>query len=574
MKRLPATTDRHVRLVGLIFLATLLGICANVVTTARGAPVSLTRTLFPHVPVLEFAGVRIFVRARRGSLALAASLTNGGKRPVTLLKGSPLRWRPRMFDRTGRAIQSSHAQWQPGRFEYLAPGGVLRKVFALDRYYTLPRTGVFYVYLSGLVVAGKWDGGSMRGVEQKYVRSAILRLTLRKGSKPSWKIVASVPVWERVFPTRPPEPPYPKFKVPSTGPIATLAAISRAVDAGDLRGVQRLCCDSGYGPGFFVAMAHLAIATRKYCQALKRRFGADPEVALTRRRPTPETFAHFLAELDPATLRVSGHTASVGILWFHGGKFMRMPGFSFRFHQVKGQWLLDQRATYPGTATAGGRHLNIRGDLRQAKIFGSLARAVASGRLGSLRAAYAATDHELARETLWSVGRRHGSEGGLPAPGVRPGPGLAREYWGVRISLRADPKRAAVVATISNRGRRTAIVWHGGPFSWRLLVFNARGWGLGVTKAQQKRWQAPQPGERRIHLRPGASLSRIFHVRRYCVLPAQGIFYLYVTRFVAVGGASCPVASPILRLTLKRGALPAWKVVSAVPQPKLRPPAP
>lgn len=572
MIRFQATTGRHLRLGGVTFLAILLCTCAMFVTTAHGAPVSLTLRIFRRAPIAEFAGVRIVIRPRGQALVLAASLANTGKRPVTLIKGDQSDWRPRMFDRSGRVVPSPRSQWQPGHLVYLAPGGIRRKTFALRRYFTLPEAGVFYVYVSRLVLTGKWDGGALRGVQQQYVRSAILRLTLRKGKRPSWKIVASVPAWKHRFPARPPAPPYPTLKIPSKGPIATLVAISKEVHDGDLKGVRHLCCGNGYGPGDTVAQAKLAIAIHKYCQALQRRFGADPEKRLTRSHPTPELFSHFLAEIDPATLKLTGHTASVDILWFHGGKFVRMPGFSFRFRQVNGRWLLDQRATYQGLAE-GRYRADTQHWLKQAKVFDALTRRLRAGRFRSLAAVYAATDRELAAE-----GRRTASRPGhkrkTPAPdrGLGRSHALPQAYKGVRISIVADPQKPVVTAIVTNTSNHGATLWKG-QFGWQLVASNSHGWGLGATRAQQALWRGQPRGEHPVLLGPGISMSKRFNLPRLRVMPKHGVFYVQVRRIVTVDGLACPISSPVLQLTLKLRAPPSWKVVSTMPQPRLRPPA-
>ncbi len=552
--------------------------CSAVAVLANGGGTGLwavglavTRTLIPVPLRTTYKGVAMEIAPVGKGLTVKVTIVNRGHLDVRVARGGLAGLSVSVFDGKGRRLEVVVSNHPPSAFFRLGAGKSLSSTFDLS-WYVARRGGVgtFYVRALRAVVA--------KGLTSSWLRTPTLRLTLRKGAPPVWKVVAAPPP--------PPAPGYrrpavvaaqfPRYKIPAAGPIATLAEIAAAVRAGALQRVRQLCYNGHHGPEpFYVAFAQRAVAAARCIQAVKKRFGVNPWPHLV---PSPEVFYHILRRLDPGSVHVNGNRASVGVLWFHDGKFVPFPSFAYHFRKIHGHWLLDSWATQSSSprVTPGLYRLNVENSLREAAVFDGLARDVAAGKFASLHTFMAAARVRLAAQGRWFMAHATPSAAKppAPAPSKARAAALPRAYHGVGIAIRHGRKRLVLVATITNRSGQTAIVWHGGPFSWRLLVFNARGWGLGVTKAQQKRWQAPQPGKRRIHLRPGASLSRIFHVRRYCVLPAQGIFYLYVVRFVAVGGASCPVASPILRLTLKRGVLPVWKVVSAVPQPKLRPPAP
>ena len=191
--------------------------------------------------VARFGGVSISARPGRRSLVIRAIAKNRGNRAATLVEASnSFGWWLSMFDRNGRRLPYTatrlKTQYLPGgRLIYLAPGKTAVGVLKLSRYFRLRHSGVFYLFASRLVAAGGYKGGSTNGLVQKYVRSPILKLTLHRGFPPVWKVVPALPRLKPIPPLAPGiAPRFPKYNIPTSGPIATPAPIAQAVRAGEL----------------------------------------------------------------------------------------------------------------------------------------------------------------------------------------------------------------------------------------------------------------------------------------------------------------------------------------------------
>lgn len=341
-------------------------------------------------PVASIYGAIMTIKPTKGRLEVAATITNRGRHTVILFTGRRwLGWRLRAFDGGGRPLRSALPPLPRAgpRLIYLRPGHSLSRRFDIAGWPELRSPGGFYFYAQRWVLGAV---GVKRGRGSPVLASPILRLILRKGKTPLWKAASAVP---RLHYRPPPlAPPFPAYKVPRRGPIATLAGISQAVHSGDLNRVRQLCFSSGGGhEPFYVADAEEAVALARMCRAVGARFGpvvgARFERGLARTHPSPEGFTQLVAELDPHTLKIDGKRASVGILYWQKGKFVP-TGNLFCFRLVKGQWLLDSRATlatsYFFRRDPGLYARNVAAHLSAAHAFDGLARALAGGRFATL----------------------------------------------------------------------------------------------------------------------------------------------------------------------------------------------
>lgn len=374
----------------------------------RRIPRQTRRMMQPPKPVKTFRGVRILIHTKKKKLGIETTTENRGKNIVTLISGGQFGWKLSVFDRDGHKLSHSAARTKkhiiPHRkLIYLDPGKSIKRIFILSQYYQIPSQGVFYVYVSRWVAGGKWSGGSTIGLVQKFVRSPILKLTLHQGAVPAWKVVHAVPHHKPAPQTQPSNtPPYPKYKVPATGPIAALAALSKAVQASDLDRVKQLCYEKKIKPGYITAMAKEAIVIRRFSLAVQNKFGMNPEKRLTRTHSTPESFSHFLKELNPKTLKIKGNMAKVGVWYIHKGKLLPMPSFAFHFRKVKGHWLLDSWATYKSVFKTKARYrLGVEHKLRQAKMFDSWTHTLAKRHFANLHAFEAFTAPQETAEDHW-----------------------------------------------------------------------------------------------------------------------------------------------------------------------------
>ncbi len=524
-------------------------------------------------PVTHFHGASITLKPDRQRPALTVTITNRGNQPLTLWSGYSGGWSLLAFGEDGRAVpptERQRARWRAAPMPARIPspcklGGSLGRSFKIGHYREITATGIFYIYATRWVSAG---------ARTAIVRSPILKLTLRNGRPPDWNVVPSVPQPEtRPHPVAPlaATPPYPPHKIPGTGPIAVLAEICTAVNAGDLKRVTQLCYRGGAArEPFILASAEEAAAVRHYCMALQKRFGVNPEKRMTSVLSTPESFSHFLEELNPSSLKIDGDRASAGILWFNGKQFVSMPKFAFRFRKVNGHWLLDSRATYRGTLTPRQYRLNVENALKQATVLRSLTRDLQAGKFSTLKDLTAAADRRMVAVGHWfqsqSLKGAAKTTAGAPAKQAAP-PQPPAEFHGVGITAAPGPG-ATLTATVANHGPRTAFLHGGAPFGWSLFAFGANGRGLGVRRKQQAMWRSSARTNKPIPLAPGMSLHKTFKINAYCVLPSHGTFYLYVTRFVTIGGISAPIRSSIFQLVLRKGSPPHWRFVATMPQPK------
>jgi hypothetical protein len=535
-------------------------------------------------PVKTFAGTHILAAPRNRPLEIRTTTVNHSSSFVTIFKGGPFGSRLSVFDASGTRLRSPAFWTGPGgsasgHLFYLAPGASTKNKFVLKGNAPFNATGVFYVYISRIVVEGKWGNGPTTRIAQKTIRSPILKLTLRKGRPPLWQVVSRVP--------RPPPRPmrhqrgtftphYPPYRIPTTGPIAVLAQISKAVRAGNIQAVKQLCLHgSRQPPPLYVANAEEAIALASYCAAIGKQFGhaigAKALRGLGQIHPSPEGFSHTLKVLNFRSLRIKGDRASVGTFWFNGKEIVPMPKFAFRFRKVNGHWLLDSRASYRSTITPRGYHLNAENSIKEAQLFDSLSRELAAGRFATLAEFTAVADRMMAAEDDWFTSQ---SLHGTPRPVANSGRPAVTSSWavsahGVGITL-APGTGTNLIATLANNGNQMASALSGGPFGWSLFVFGGNGRGMGISPKEQARLRAAARPVGGTALTPGGAVRKTFNIARYCVLPAHGTFYVYASRFITVGGASTPIRSSILKVILRKGQPPLWQAASSLPKLKLR----
>ena len=343
-------------------------------------------------PVRRFDGALITLTPVRHRLAVEAVIKNSGGDTLDLDRGGVDGWQLWVMDSAGNRM-SVQPTTGATFSATLAPGASLKKLFPLAAYSKGKRPCCLYVYVT------RWIA-SKNGTA--VITSPILKMTLRNNAPPKWKTVPFVPKPERHLPAHVLVPPFPPHVLPATGPITALEEISKAVHTGNLRHVKQLCYHgSAAPPPFIVALAQEAVAVHRYCLALHKRFGADPEKQMAGSLTTPESFSSFLAELNLKTATIQGDRASVGTLWFNGKKFVPMPNFVFRFRRIGGHWLLDSRATYEGVLTKRQYRLNVENCQKNADVFNSLAREIGTGRYATLAAAEKAAGKRLAAVGDW-----------------------------------------------------------------------------------------------------------------------------------------------------------------------------
>ena len=537
----------------------------------------LTRRIIPRPAPLEFHGVRISLKPVPGQIAVKAKITNEGGNAVWL--PGPIRWELALLDNTGNLIRTVRSLRRPpaaGSTVYksiiLKPG----KSFSTKPFFVntdTERRGTFYIFVQREVTAGRGKTSTLNSVT---IRSKILRLTIRPGTLPAWRIVKRIPP---SIPHAPvvqlsTNPPYPTHRIPTTGPIAALAEISKAVRAGNIQAVKQLCWHgSRQPPPVYVANAEEAIAMMKFCHAIGRQFGrpigAKALRHLEQTHPSPKGFSRFVEELNLRSLRINGNRASVGTLWFNGRKFVPMPKFAFHFQKIRGHWLLDSRATYKEMLTARQYQLNVENSVKDTQIFDSLSQGLLEGRFATLAEFTATADRKMAAENDWFTSQ---SLHGKPRPVANSGNRVVPTGWAVSahgVSITIAPGAGTnLVATLANNGSQMASCLNGGPFGWSLFVFGANGQGMGISQKQQARLRAAAQPAGRIPLAPGSSVRKTFNIARYCVLPAHGTFYVYASRFITVGGASAPIRSSILKVILRKGQPPRWRMASSLPSLK------
>jgi hypothetical protein len=372
-----------------LFLA-MISLCADT-RICEAAP----QIVMPEY-VTTFDGVSIAVHPDPKTPSITAIITNDGKDTVTIVERVYISESGLlMFDSAGNFLPFTNAEKKrmvlphPNNEFKLAPGKSLSNFFILSQYYQFNGPGVFYVYVSRMVIGGTWKGDWTSGLQLKYVRSPILQLTLKTGAPPIWKVVPAIPLPNSASQGSQGSqliiPPYPRHQIPTTGPIATLAQISIAVHTGDLEQIKRLCYQSDSGPeALFVDDAESAIALTIFCNALQKRFGVNPEQHLAQTHSSPETFSRFLNELNLNSLKINGDEASVGILEYQRGKFV--PGsFAFYFRKVNGYWLLDSWATYKRIMSIKQYLLEVQYRHKQMQMFNSLTQSLIDNHFANLQ---------------------------------------------------------------------------------------------------------------------------------------------------------------------------------------------
>lgn len=365
------------------------------------------RRVTSPIQVGRFSGVRIVLVPARNSLVIRALTENHGMEIATLIRGGRFGCQPVIYDRNGRKLRYSALREKlinagQTHLVFLDPGATRKRVFVLKSYLAKLRTGRYFVEISRLVIRGKYAGGETANLAQKFVVAPILRLTIRSGLPPVWKVVGSVPRPKPgPRPATPAVPAFPRYVIPKTGPIATMSMIAQAVGAHNLNQVRQLCYSGGHSTTpFYLASAKEAIAATRYCRAVQKRFGVNLEKQIS---PSPDMFQHFLAELNPRSLKIKGEKASVGALWFDKGKFVPMPSFAFHFRRIRGRWLLDSWATYssnPPTSLASYRR-NTEYCLREARMFDSLARAASGTQFANYHEFNIFAEHRMVAQDDW-----------------------------------------------------------------------------------------------------------------------------------------------------------------------------
>ena len=347
---------------------------------------AVTLRLAPIHFFTDYRGVAMSIKPDRGRLNVTAGITNRGKRVVFVQHAAMLKWTVTVLDDRGRPLAGRRGSPVPaeGIDVPLRPGEQETKIFDLTGLSGLRPPGIFYVYSTVPVLAHPGPNDHLYTV---FFRSPILRLTLAEGTPPIWKVVNSFPryrPWQKFLPISPVAPPYPKHKLPTTGPIATLSEIATAVSVRDLKAVRKLCCDDLHATvPFYVALAAEAIAEEKCIAEAAGKFGVNPWPGF---RPSPRVFSNILSRLNLPSLKVKRKTASVGVLWFHAGRFVALPLFRYYFHRVHGRWLLDFWATQESARSPSVRsyRLNVENSLREARAFESLTRGMAAGRFATV----------------------------------------------------------------------------------------------------------------------------------------------------------------------------------------------
>lgn len=383
-------------------------------TTIGGKPASPAQNRVEPVAIATFRlapihfhttyhGVTLSIAPSRRRLIVTATITNHGGRVVFVQHGAMRKWTFGVLDVRGRSlVKQRHLPAHTEGFDSpLPPGRSKVQKFSLERLPGLAAPGTFYVYSTAPILAKPVGNGRLKTV---YFRSPILRLILAVGKPPAWKVVAAMPRPQR----RPRRrrvpavvPPYPRFKIPGTGPIATLSGIAKAVGSQDLDAVRKLCYKGHHAVlPFYVAFAAQAIAEDQCIASGKKKFSVNPWPRL---QPSPQVFSNILSRLNPRSLKVNGNTASVGIFWFHRGKFIAFPSFGYHFRKVNGRWLLDSWATQESARGPSLRsyRLNVENSLRQAETFESLAKDLAAGRFVSLSDLRAAARHRFGAVSDW-----------------------------------------------------------------------------------------------------------------------------------------------------------------------------
>ncbi len=377
-----------------IFLLASLAIASGTAVRATG----LRRRVFWPPPVAEFGGVRITATPGTKPLSIKFETVNGGRKVATLFEISNPPRRPHgcrlhAFDRFGNSLPDSTAWLKKvgpphhSRLVHLAPRHSISEIFTLAGRFKLAPPGRFYFYAVRSVITGSYKGGNPAGFAQASLISPILQLTLRKGHAPTWNIVQAVPKPKEtpsnaVLATA---PRFPEYRIPTTGPIATLAQIAQAAKSHDLAAVRKFCYDGHHAAEpFYVALAEQAIAEGRCVAAAKERFGIDPWPQI---EPSPAAFSQLLLRLNPQSLKVHNDLASVGVLWLHAGKLIPFPSFAYHFRKVRGYWLLDSWATQSSIPHSSERsyRLNVDNCLKQARVFDHLKRDLVAGKFADLR---------------------------------------------------------------------------------------------------------------------------------------------------------------------------------------------
>ncbi len=349
-------------------------------------------------------GIKVEITPSPHGVAVVATVANRGRVNAYLIHGGLLGvWRLFVFDAAGRLVHSTsvaHLHMPPRISPHtLNPGMAADKRFDLSRYLHGAGRATFYVYVERYVgvQSGKNTGFFI-------LRSPVLRASICRGAPPLWKVVAAVPIpGMKARPNRAAvaAPAFPRYKIPTTGPIATLAAMAKATHARDISAVRRLCFNGHHAAEpFYIALAARAVAARRCISVVKNRFGIDPWPRVV---PSPDVFSHILRQLDPRAVHIHGETATVGVLWFDGGKFKPFPSFSYHFRKIHGRWLLDSWATQESAPRASARsyRLNVENSLREAGVFNSLARDLAAGKFANIHAFQAAARRRMAAISDW-----------------------------------------------------------------------------------------------------------------------------------------------------------------------------
>ncbi len=586
---------RHLRRLS-AFILCVCTIAPGSFINCRGFPSTGTHTplrrIVPRQIATNFHGAAITIKPEQGRLAIKATITNSGRSSLFLFQGGFDGWHVFAFDDKGRSLQRIRDQSAFTGVVRFRAGASTSHIFTLAHYFRWrpakaepdqlgttthaanggekpPIAGTFYVYV-------------MRQVATKtasaFVKSPILKLELRPGAAPAWREVNVIPhpkIRRTATHVLPPLPA--AYPIPGTGPIVTLATIDRAVHAGNMQEVQQLCCHEPTTP-FYVAAAQAAVDAKQVCAIVQKKFGKAAAISLnqflTSTGSSPDTFSRFVRELDPRSLRITHGTATVGVVYFHLGKFVRVPSFKFCFRRIHGRWLLDSRATMATAGIANKMYrLNVGNALRKARIFASLSNKLAAGRFATLSEFQHKVDQQLAEnsERFMARVKFHPVHRSGPQAVTVQVPQKNYGFSGVRMTLMGNPNQATVIAIIKNYGRHTVTLWNGGVFGWSLSAFASDGRSLAPTSHQQSLWRASAPAQLHTSLTPGASLAKHFHVRHFWMIPRTGTFYVCVRRFVTLGGFGGYVQSPVLKLVLKKGPRLVWKTVQTMPQPKFRP---
>lgn len=404
----------RIRLMRRALLATAILFCAPCIVRAgtRNVALGRSRRIQPlGAFVKSFHGATATLSPAARGLSVVWTLTNNGKAVVYVAGGcSPAQLDMRAA--TGQGVRPTGCPGELGHVEPVAPGRIFRVVIRLRRYLQVPTHGTFKVDYWNSVwdrkaahefmqSPGKLDLGLFLARDVVNLQPNALVVKIGADGKLAWSKPGGGAA-PKAINVSPAPPHVGKSALPTSGPIAALAAVADAVRRADVKAAGQLVDRTPAGR-LILAEIPLAGAINRFCRVVRQRLAFDPAPHLAAAFPSVDELDNTLTRLDLKSLKVRGDRASVAIWVINRARIKWVPGLTLRLRRVKGRWLYSGAAGFHLTEPQLRREQKF--DRRVTEIFRALTIRVREGKIKTLADLDLISAAQLGRVNEWYARR-------------------------------------------------------------------------------------------------------------------------------------------------------------------------